>query len=94
MTTINITKYDINTAFGKSSGKLETPLSLLTESSNTNSPTCKRVCYNGQKRRHICKKYVYRKGACYYHFKKTYPWLPRAYSRKSWSVKKTKKKTE
>ncbi len=35
---------------------------------------CKIVCYKGQKRAHICKKVLHRKGVCYYHYKKKYPW--------------------
>ncbi len=41
------------------------------------SSSCKRLCYRGQKREYVCKKPVYRKKVCYYHFCKTYPFTPR-----------------
>lgn len=41
------------------------------------SSSCKRLCYRGQKREYVCKKSVYRKKVCYYHFCKTYPFTPR-----------------
>lgn len=46
----------------------------VSELSKISKKWCKIICYKGQKRAHVCKKGLYRKGVCYYHYKKKYPW--------------------